>query len=57
MEKDLEEVQVLQLFIEYLLPAEFFCWALVNLMNKSEKVLVLLFAFLWGVPAKLGLHN
>lgn len=46
MEKDLEEVQVLQLFIEYLLPAEFFCWALVNLMNKSEKVLVLLFAFL-----------
>ena len=38
MQKDLEEVQVLQLFIEFLLPVEFFCWALVNWMKKSDKV-------------------
>ena len=46
MGQDLEEVQILQMFIEYLLPAEFLCWALVNLMKKSEKVYVLVFTFL-----------
>lgn len=57
MGQDLEEVQSLQMFTDYLLLAEFLCWALVNLMKKSEKVYVLVFTFLWGVPAKLGLHN
>lgn len=46
MGQDLEEVQSLQMFTDYLLLAEFLCWALMNLMKKSEEVYVLVFTFL-----------
>ena len=36
---------------------EVFCWALMNLMKKSEKLCILVFTLLWGIPAKLGLLN